>query len=116
MANKIMVQRETFEKNDKTYFSYFIQGVVRGINIRVQIVPPNVDTDKNGYRVLDIVFGDAMEAELVAVPFEMKDERGKAIKGNSYMVRSYDPDGTVYECPVKPARPSDKTVLNMLLR
>ena len=29
----------------------------------------------NGYRVLDIVFGDAMEAELVTIPFEMKDER-----------------------------------------
>lgn len=46
MANKIMVQRETFEKNGKTYFSYFIQGVVRGINAKIQIVPPNVDTDK----------------------------------------------------------------------
>ncbi len=57
-----------------------------------------------------------MEAELVTIPFEMKDERGKVIKGNSYMVRSYDPDGTVYECPVKPAKPSDKTTLNMLLR
>lgn len=57
-----------------------------------------------------------MEAELVTIPFEMKDERGKVIKGNSYMVRSYDEDGTVYECPVKPAKPSDKTTLNMLLR
>lgn len=46
----------------------------------------------------------------------MKDERSKVIKGNSYMVRSYDPDGTVYECPVKPVKPSDKTTLNMLLR
>lgn len=46
----------------------------------------------------------------------MKDERGKVIKGNSYMVRSYDPDGTVYECPVKPAKPSDKDLIRMLLR
>ena len=28
----------------------------------------------------------------------------------------YDEDGEVYECAVKPARPSDKTFLKMLLR
>ena len=74
------------------------------------------DTDKNGYNVLDVVFGDAMEAELVVVPYEMKDDHGKVVKGNTYAVRSYDEDGTVYECPIKPARTSDKSFLNMLLR
>ena len=57
-----------------------------------------------------------MEAELVVNPFEIKDEHGKTIKGNTYMVRSYDEDGTVYECPIKPAKASDKSFLNMLLR
>ena len=27
---KIVVERETFEKNGKTYFSYFIKGKIRG--------------------------------------------------------------------------------------
>ena len=36
-------------------------------------------------------------------------------KGNSYVVHSVDEDGRVYECPVKPARTSDKSLLNMLL-
>lgn len=110
--NKIMVERETFESNGKEYFSYFIKGNVRGRNIKAGVVPP----DKGGYTVLDIVFDGQMEAELVVNPFEMKDEHGKTIKGNSYLVRSYDADGTVYECPVKPARTSDKTMLKMLLR
>ena len=51
-ANKIMVERETFEKDGKTYFSYFIKGKIRGKEVRVAVVPP----DKGGYSVLDIVF------------------------------------------------------------
>ena len=65
----IMVERETFEKNEKTYFSYFIKGQVRGRDVKVAIIPP----DKGGYTVLDIVFGDAMKAELKITPFEIKD-------------------------------------------
>ena len=109
---RINVGRETFKSNGKEYFSYFIKGVVRGRNVKAAVVPP----DKGGYAVLDIVFDGEMEAELVVKPFEMKDEHGKTITGNTYMVRSYDEDGTVYECPIKPAKASDKSFLNMLLR
>ena len=77
------------------------------------MVPP----DKGGYTVLDIVFGNAMEAELLVKPFEIKDDAtGRVITGNTYAVCSYDEDGEAYECPIKPARASDKTLLNMLLR
>lgn len=110
--NKIMVERETFESKGKTYFSYFIRGKVRGKDVRVAVVPP----DKGGYAVLDIVFGEAMEAELVAKPFEIKTETGDTIKGNTYAVYTVDENGEVFECAVKPYRNSDKTLLNMLLR
>ena len=109
----IAVERDTFEKDGRTYFSYFIKGKVRGKDVRVLIVPP----DKGGYTVLDIVFGEAMAAELVLRPYEIKDEAsGKVITGNSYAVRSVDEDGIVYECPIKPYRQSDKALLQMLLR
>lgn len=109
----IFVERETFEKNDRTYFSYFIKGKVRGRDVKVAIIPP----DKGGYTVLDIVFGEAMAAELVLKPYEIKDEAtGKVISGNSYAVHTTDEDGTEYECGVKPFRSSDKTLLNMLLK
>lgn len=112
-TNNIFVERDTFEKNGKSYFSYFIRGNVRGREVRVGVTPP----DKGGYLVLDIVFGLADMAELVVKPFEMKDDAtGRVITGNTYMVRSYDENGEVYECPIKPARASDKTLLNMLLR
>ena len=112
MENQIKVERDTYEKDGKTYYSYFIKGDIRGRDIRVLIVPP----DKGGYTVLDIVFGEEMEAELVLNPYEIKDESsGKVIKGNSYAVRTVDEDGEVYECAIKPFRASDKALLNMLL-
>lgn len=112
MENQIKVERDTYEKGGKTYYSYFIKGNIRGRDIRVLIVPP----DKGGYTVLDIVFGEEMEAELVLNPYEIKDEStGRVIKGNSYAVRTVDADGEVYECAIKPFRASDKALLQMLL-
>ncbi len=112
MDGKIFVERETYEKEDKTYFSYFIKGKVRGKDVKATVVPHDV----GGYAVLDIVFGEAMEAELVLKPYEIKDEKTKkTVKGNTYAVRSVDENGEIYECPVKPFRSSDKTILNMLL-
>lgn len=109
---KIKVGRDTYEKNGKTYFSYFIRGNVRGKDVRAAVIPP----DRGGYTVLDIVFGDAMEAELVVTPFEMKDETsGRIISGNTYAVRSVDENGEVYECKIKPSRASDKALIGMLL-
>ena len=111
--NNILVERETFEKNGKTYFSYFIKGNIRGKDVRVAIVPP----DKGGYTVLDIVFGNARAAELGVKPFEIKDDAtGKVITGNTFSVISYDENGEVYECGIKPFRASDKALLNMMLR
>lgn len=112
-TNKIVVERETYEKNGKSYFSYFIKGNVRGKDIRVLITPP----DRGGFAVLDIVFNNEMKADLAVNPYEIKDEKtGNVISGNTYSVKSVDADGTVYECPIKPFRQSDKALLNMLMR
>ena len=116
MANNIMVERETFESHGKEYYSYFIKGVVRGKEIKIQVAPPNKDTDMGGYTVLDIVFGNADRADLIVEPFEITDDKTKqVIRGNRYFVRTVDEDGKVYECPVKPSRTSDRSMLQMLL-
>jgi len=113
MSNKSFVERDTYESKGKNYYSYFIKGQIRGKDVRIAIVPP----DLGGYAVLDIVFGEAMAAELIAKPFEIKDDKtGSVISGNTYMVRTEDENGMVYECNVKPFRSSDKSLLNMLLR
>ena len=78
-GKQIFVERETFEKNGRTFFSYFIKGVIRGKDVKVAVVPP----DKGGYTVLDIVFGNEMSAELILKPYEIKDEAtGRVIAGN----------------------------------
>ena len=113
---QLYVQNEPFEYNGKTYHHYFIQGMVRGREVKVELAPPNKDTDMGGYTVLDIVFGDADRADLIIEPFEITDDKTKqVIKGNRYLVRTVDEDGKVYECTVKPARTSDRSLLNMLL-
>ena len=113
---QLFVQKEPFEYNGKTYHHYFIQGMVRGHEVKIELAPPNKDTDMGGYTVLDIVFGDADRADLIIEPFEITDDKTKqVIKGNRYLVRTVDEDGKVYECTVKPARTSDKSLLQMLL-
>ncbi len=109
----IFVERETYKKEDKEYFSYFIKGNVRGRDIKIGILPP----DNGGYVVLDIVFDGAMKAELKLKPYEIRDEKTKKVtKGNTYVVVSKDEDtGKTYECRIKPSRPSDKDLLDMLL-
>ncbi len=111
MDKQIKVERETYTKNGKEFFSYFIKGKVRGKDVKVAVAPPDI----GGYTVLDIVFDTEMSADLVITPFEMKNANGETISGNTYAVRSYDENGEVYECKVKPLRVSDKTLLNMLL-
>lgn len=114
---KIFVERETYTKNDKEYFTYFIKGNIRGRDVRIAIMPPadGAKADFNGYMVLDIVFGNQMKAEFVLEPFEFKDSSGRTVSGNKTLVRTVDENGEVYECAIKPARQSDKALLNMLL-
>ena len=68
VENKIVDERETFEKNGKSYYSYFIKGNIRGKDVRVLITP----LDKGGFAVLDIVFCNEMKADLLLNPYEMK--------------------------------------------
>ena len=111
--NGIVVERELIEKNGKSFYTYFIKGIIRNKEVKIAVVPP----DFGGYTVLDIVYGNEMKADLVAKPYEIKDDAtGNVIKGNTYTVQSIDENGEVYECPIKPFRASDKSLLKMLMR
>ena len=114
MENKIIVEKGTFEYNDKEYSSYFIAGKIKGKDVKVALMPP----DKGGWAVLDILFSDTTQGELVVKPYELKDEKtGKVTAtGNTYAVRTVDENGEIYECPVKPFKSSDQALLNMLLK
>ena len=76
---QLYVQKEPFEYNGKMYNHYYIKGVVRGREVKIDLAPPNKDTDMGGYTVLDIVFGDADRADLIIEPFEIEDEKTKKV-------------------------------------
>lgn len=108
----LFVERENFKGNDgKEYWAYLVKGQVRGRDVKVDFAPK----DKGGYEPLDIVFDVAPLAELVMSEEEMTSESGKITKYTTYKVRTIDENGIIYECGVKPARDSDKALLNMLI-
>ena len=109
---KLIVEREKFEFKGKEYMGYFIKGIVKGREVRASLKPQDI----NGYTVLDIIFDGANEVELIAKPYSITDDNGNVISGNTYIVRSVDENGEVYECPVKHSRASDKVLLNMLMK
>lgn len=119
MANKnngIKVEKAPFEYKGKTYFEYFICGSVRGREVKIKLAPQDAK-DKGGYTVLDIVFGNEEKADFIVVPYEFQDQTGKTVSGNRFLVRTVDKEtGEVFECPIRPARNSDKTLLTMLMR
>lgn len=51
MENKIIVEKGTFEYNDKEYSSYFIAGKIKGKDVKVALMPP----DKGGWAVFSDV-------------------------------------------------------------
>ena len=108
----VYVERELIEKNGKSFYTYFIKGMIRNVNVKIAIIPP----DFGGYTVLDLVFDGANQAELVVSPYEMTDAKGKVLRGVTYGVRSCDDNGEIYECKIKPVRTSDKDMLSMILR
>ena len=109
---KLIVEREKFEFKGKEYMGYFVKGIVKGREVRATLKPQDI----NGYTVLDIIFDGANEVELIAKPYSITDDNGNVISGNTFIVRSVDENGEVYECPVKHSRGSDKVLLNMLLK
>lgn len=114
--NGIKVGKGEFEYKGKTYSEYFICGSVRGKDVKIKLAPPDKN-DKGGYTVLDIVFGDEAQADFITEPFEFVNGEGKTVSGTRFLVRTVDKaTGEVYECAVKPARKSDKTMLEMLMR
>ena len=109
---KLIVEREKFEFKGKEYMGYFIKGIVKGREVRASLKPQDI----NGYTVLDIIFDGANEVELIAKPYSITDDNGNVISGNTFIVRSVDENGEVYECPVKHSRGSDKVLLTMLMK
>ena len=107
----LMVERETYQKDGKDFYSYFVKGKIRGKEVKARLSPKDI----GGYDLLDIVFLTDATAELVITPSEMTDEKGNIVKFISYECKNVDKEtGVVYSCGLKPQRSSDKAILEML--
>lgn len=108
---EFLLSRETFVLNGEQYYSYGVNGVLRGRKIRADFKPK----DQGGYEVLDIVFDTMDKVELVIGEETMQSNDGTKSRYTTYTAKSVDADGSIYECPVSPARPSDKALFKMLV-
>lgn len=103
------------KENGRTYNNYYIFGNIRGVDLRVEVIPP----DAGGYKVLEVVYHGAKECELRVIDREFIDGTGKKIKSRSYQVVSgeYSETGEWKEfaADIMPKRKSDKALLAMLL-
>ena len=106
---KVFVKRETYVKNGKSFYAYFVKGEIKGKEIKASVIPKDIA----GYALLDIIFEGRPEVDLVVTPYEMQTEQGEIISGNTYSVKT--DDGEV-ECKIKPNQPTDKTILAYLLK
>lgn len=110
MAN-LSVYREQFTSKGKQYNSYKVKGAITGKSYSVELQPP----DKGGYKLLELVFGENTEAELIVSIDKRKDDFGKTQTKYSYGVERVDPDtGVLLRADLKPRQLSDRTLLQML--
>lgn len=111
-TKNLIVERETFTgKDGEEYWSYAVKGTVRGRETKVDFVA----ADQGGYEVLDIIFDIKPTAELVIRDEVMVSDDGTRTPYTVYEVQNVDENGEIYSYQVKPARKSDKSLLNFML-
>lgn len=110
---QFFVERESFTgSNGEKYWSYILKGKVRDRVVKVDFAPK----DKGGYEPLDILFDVQPIAELIIGQDVMESSDGRKTKFATYTLRTVDEDGIDYTCSVRPAKDSDKALLNMIIK
>ena len=107
--------RETFvnSKDGREMFAYIVKGKAYGRDIRVDFVTK----DNGGYEVLDIMHSISPDNMKLLIHDETMtdDKTGEISKYTIYEACVLDERGNQITCQIKPQRPSDKSLLNMLL-
>ena len=111
-ANKLMLIREPFVSEDgREFYAYMVCGKVGERDIKIDFATK----DKGGYEVLDILFEVSDKVELKLANETMVNNSGVKTRYMTYTAVAYDKDGIEYPCPIKPAQPSDRALLTILL-
>lgn len=102
--------KQLVTKDGRLYYSYIIDGVLRGRHVEVDFSPK----DKGGYQPLDLVFDVSPKAELFITEV-VQEMNGVKQRRTVYTVNTVDEDGIVWKAEVKPSRTSDRDMLAMLI-
>lgn len=112
---KVQRVESVSKENGKTYNNYYIYGTIDGVDVRAEVIPPDV----GGYKLLEIVFKGETERDLKVIDREFKDANGKTVKSRAYAVTrtglTEDGEFKEYVADVLPKRKSDRAMLAMLL-
>ena len=99
------------QKSNRLMFSYKVYGMAAGKWTKADFLAK----DMGGYEPLDILFDVSDKVELIAREQEMVDSFGNKTRYMTYIAQTVGEDGEVWDCPVRPAQESDKTLLKYML-
>lgn len=102
--------KQLVTKDGRLYFSYKLDGKLRGRSVEVDFSPK----DKGGYQPLDLVFDVSDKAELFITEV-VQEMNGVKSRRTVYTVNTVDEDGLIWKAEVKPTRTSDRDMLAMLI-
>lgn len=114
---KLPLKRRAYSAQGKTYYSYFVPLVVKGLAMELEVRPK--DGDVNAYRFLNLIFADAKEQtgiDQYELNCQLKSMRGSDGKRMAYMTYSVEKevDGIMFVATVKPYGDSNKQMLETL--
>lgn len=109
------VKREKFNSEGREMWSYYVDGKVRGRDVKVSFIA--YDKGGAGYEFLDLIFGAKDSVDLVMYDEVTKDFNGKVTSRRTvYEIQDVDETlGVVYSYKVKPYRETDKAYINIML-
>ena len=109
---QLTLERETYTGRDgKEYYGYIVRGVLRGREVKADIVPKDI----GGYELLDILFDGDGEVVLTVTDEEKVDNFGNKTRYKTYAAETTDENGTLLTCDVKPKQSSDKCYITAFL-
>lgn len=117
---ELLITRKLDVRSGKKYYSYYVHGLLRGVEVKVRVRPGKDDsgfTDVNVYTLLDIVFGTGDEAAFAVQILKRKDfSNNRTMKSLQYYAYVFDKtENDEYVAPLRFETSGDKAVMLQLL-
>ena len=116
----MFITRKTVKKGGRVYNDYFVNGVLRGVQVQVRVRPGKDSsgfTDVSSYTMLDIVFGSLTSVQFAVQSYKRRDlATNRSVTGYTYHAYSKDPkDGEEWTAPLRFETSSDKAMIMKMI-